>query len=161
MNRPTPQEVTPDHLGRARGELLRQADGLDDAGLRTRPADDAWSVIEVLAHLVAVDEHWLGEALAIRANPAHTFIPFDDDRWKATHRQVRERPLAEILDDLDRSHTAVRRALAQLSPADLARAGRHPRGTPYTVRAVFERYLAHDRAHAEQIAAIRAQLGRE
>jgi uncharacterized damage-inducible protein DinB len=146
-------------LTRSREDLLQRAAGLPDDALRRRPRDEQWSVLEVLAHLPAVDEHWLAQAMAIRADPTYVFVPFDDERWKQEHAGVRELPAALVLTQVEDAHASVLRALAALPAGDLGRAGRHPRGVPYTVRDVFLRYIPHDQSHAEQIDAIRAGLG--
>ena len=126
--------------------------------LRRRPAEDQWSIIEVLAHLVDVDYHWLQQALAIRDNPGHAFIHFDDARWKLEHPQVRDVPLSQVMEALQESHRAVVQTLAELRSEDLERVGKHPRGTRYSVGDVFNRYLHHDQCHTEQIASIREQV---
>jgi uncharacterized damage-inducible protein DinB len=159
--------MTPDDNGAAlvrtltdsRHRLLGTINGVSDADLRRRPADDEWSMIEVLAHLADVEAHWLGQALAIRDDPEHLFVHFDDERWKREHPAVRDEPPAQVLARVERAHRAVLETLAGLTPHDLDRAGRHPRGAPYTVREVFRRYAAHDENHTAQLAAIRARLG--
>jgi uncharacterized damage-inducible protein DinB len=148
-----------DELARARADLIRASEGMAASQLRLRPHDEEWSIIEVLAHLIDVDRHWLGQALAIHQNPDHLFVHFDDHRWKRAHAHVRETPVAEVMRALEQSHRVVVGTLAGLDPADLARTGRHPRGEPYTVADVFRRYVAHDRAHTEQLASIRQRLG--
>jgi uncharacterized damage-inducible protein DinB len=151
--------ILADRLRDARADLLRQLDGLSPALLRQRPGDDTWSIIEVLAHLADVDYHWLGQAEAIRRDPSHLFLYFDDEQWKRDHPDVRFVPVPEVMHRLEQSHATVVHTLAGLTSAELQRAGRHPRGEPYTVREVFLRYPAHDQNHAAQIRAIRRQLG--
>lgn len=148
-----------EQLRLSRAALLRAAEGISDALIRRRLAADEWSAIEVLAHLIDVDYHWLGEASAIQHDPGHLFVHFDDARWKAEHPDARRSSLASIMDALDRSHRTVLSTLARMSAADLDRTGKHPRGIPYAARDVFLRYPAHDRNHTEQIVAIRGRLG--
>jgi len=143
----------------ARRQVLGTIDGASDADLRRRPAADEWSMIEVIAHLADVDAHWLGQALAIRDDPEHLFVHFDDGRWKREHPGVRDEPTERVLARVERAHRAVLETLAALTPGELDRAGRHPRGVPYTIREVFGRHVAHDESHAAQLAAIRARLG--
>lgn len=143
----------------ARGRLIEQIDGLTDQALRARPDPEEWSIVEVLAHLPNVDRHWLAQALAIRDNPEHLFVHFDDDRWKREHPDVRGEPLNVVLQAMHAAHDTVLTTLSQMSDTDLQRTARHPRGIPYTVRDVFLRYPAHDESHAQQIAGIRRRLG--
>src|SRR3954452_10351565 len=69
----------------SRRALIAAAEGVPAARLVARPSDDAWSVVEVLAHLIDVDYHYLSQAVAIRDGKDHLFVGFDDARWKAEH----------------------------------------------------------------------------
>ena len=108
-----------------------------------------------------MDFHYLSEALAIRTNPKHTFIIFDDEAWKAHHTGVGKIPIQDLMNDLEKSHRAVLAAVSQLTPEELERTGVHPRRGAYTVRDVLLRLPAHDRNHAEQIESIRKHLGQQ
>ena len=151
-------ETQAEELLRERAALLRRAEGVEAELLRLRPADDLWSIIEVLAHLIEVDRHWLRQALALRNDAQHVFVPFDDERWKREHPAARAAELSAVRAALDASHRAVVETLLGLTPEELLRSGRHPRGHAYTVADVFQRFPEHDRNHARQIAAIREQL---
>jgi uncharacterized damage-inducible protein DinB len=162
VHKPGPGEAVEliERIRNGRRRLIEQTGDLSDEALRTRSDTEEWSVIEVLAHLPDVDRHWLAQALAIRDNPDHVFVHFDDDRWKRGHPDVRSEPLAAVLQSMQAAHEAVLATLAQLDDDDLQRTARHPRGIPYTVRDVFLRYPAHDENHANQIAGIRKRLNR-
>ncbi len=148
-------------LRAARKKLLAAAGSLSDDDLRHRPSDDGWSAIEILAHLIDVDRHWLREAQAIAADPTHVFTHFDDKRWKREHADVRERSASAVLTELAASHAKVLHAIATMTDEDLARTGVHPRGHAYAVSDVFERYVDHDEAHARQLHEIREALAGE
>jgi uncharacterized damage-inducible protein DinB len=160
VNQPGPGDAAEliERIRDGRGRLLEETLGLSDETLRTRPDAEEWSVIEVLAHLPDVDQHWLAQALAIRDHPEHLFVHFDDDRWKREHPDVRSAPLSSVLQAMQAAHDTVLATLAQLDSADLERTARHPRGIPYTVLDVFLRYPVHDENHANQIAGIRSRL---
>ena len=145
-------------LQASRGALLQAASGVTSDRAVLRLADGEWSVLEVLAHLVDVDYHWATQALAMRDNPSHMFVGFDDAAWKQEHRNIRETPLADVMSLLAESHEAVLYHLASMSDDDLDAPGRHPRGIPYTVRDVFLRYPAHDEDHTRQIREILASI---
>jgi uncharacterized damage-inducible protein DinB len=135
----------------SRQALLNAASGISPERAARRPADGEWSVLEVLAHLVDVDYHWATQALAMRDNPQHMFVGFDDDAWKNEHADIRETPLTVVLALLNESHASVLFHLASMGDADLNAPGLHPRAIPYTVRDVFLRYPAHDENHTRQI----------
>ena len=150
-----------DEIGGNRAELLGKSAGLPESVLREKPAPNEWSIIEVLAHHVDVDYHYLNEALEIGANPEHTFSIFNDETWKAGHTGVGDIPIQDLMNDLEKSHRAFLGAVAQLTPEELERTGIHPRRGAYTVREVLLRLPAHDRNHAEQIESIREHLGQQ
>ena len=160
MNQPGPGDAADliERIRDGRRRLLEETRGISDETLRTRPNAEEWSVIEVLTHLPDVDRHWLAQALAIRDNPDHLFVHFDDDRWKREHPDARSTPRAAVLQAMQAAHETVLATLAQLDADDLSRTARHPRGIPYTVRDVFLRYPAHDENHANQIAGIRTRI---
>jgi uncharacterized damage-inducible protein DinB len=123
-----------------------------------RLGDGEWSVLEVLAHLVATDHHYVSEALAMRDKPGHMLVHFDDAAWKSEHENIRDMPLAGVVESLTESHATVLRHLQTMSDADLDTLGTHPRGIPYTVRDVFLRLPQHDENHTRQIQEIVAAL---
>ena len=143
-------------LRASRRALMTAAEGAPTARLIARPAEGEWSVIEVLAHLIDVDYHYLGQAMAIRDGTDHLYVGFDDARWKAEHPDDRERSLAEILGSLEKSHTAVLENVVLQTLPLLDREGRHATRGVYTVRDVFERIPVHDENHARQILEILA-----
>ena len=144
----------------ARQRVLDAAAGLSDDEARARPADDEWSVIEVLAHLVDLDRHWLEQALLLRDVPDHVFVNFDDERWKREHPDVRQLAIGDVRARLEESHEAVLLALREMTPEMLETRGLHPRGHPYRVKDVFRRYPDHDHNHAGRIRSIRGRLSR-
>jgi uncharacterized damage-inducible protein DinB len=143
----------------ARKELLRQIVGLDEQRMRARPAEGEWSIVEVLAHSIDVDRHYLAQALAIRDTAGYLFVHFDDGKWKTENPNANNRPLAEVLTALEGSFREVVDTLASLGQEELERVGRHPRGISYRVRDVFLRWPAHDRVHSQQMRAVRTALG--
>lgn len=147
-------------LERSRRELFEACLGMSDVALRTRPTQDEWAVVEVLAHLPDVDRHYLQEALTMLAEDQHLFHHFDDEAWKATHADVVSLPFSQIFDHLRASHDEITRAVELLSSQDFERAGIHPRRGRYTVRDVFLRLPDHDLNHAHQIQTIRDTLAR-
>src|SRR3954468_16187884 len=96
-----------------------------------RPADGGWSVIEVLAHLVDTDYHYGLHALAMRDEPDHMLVHFDDEAWKAEHTAILEMPFDDIQALLAESHALVLHDLSSMTDDDLDTPGAHPRGIPY------------------------------
>ena len=145
-------------LKASRSALLQAASEASPARAVLRPAHGEWSVLEVLAHLVDTDYHYAQQAIAMRENPNHMLMHFNDEVWKAEHTAIRETPFAGILSALAESHESVLRYLASMSNADLDSPGLHPRGIAYSVRHVFLRLPQHDDNHTHQIEEIVAAI---
>jgi hypothetical protein len=145
-------------LKAARAALLQAASVVSPERSVLRSAGEEWSVIEVLAHLIDTDYHYMAEALAMRNDSSHMLVYFDDVAWKDEHAGIRDTPLADVLMLLTESHDAVLRSVASLGDDDLGRPGLHPRGIAYTVRDVFMRLPAHDENHTRQIQEIVAAI---
>jgi uncharacterized damage-inducible protein DinB len=150
-------EQVEDALRAARQRLLESVRDLPADLVRRRPNDAEWSILEVLAHLVDVDYFYLGEALAMKDREDYLFRYFDDEDWKR-HPAVPEESIEDILKRLQESQQAVFQGLRAMTPHDLARPGRHPRGISYTVVQVFLRLPPHDAAHEDQIKRALARL---
>jgi uncharacterized damage-inducible protein DinB len=145
-------------LTASRNALLRAASAAGPERAALRPAAGEWSVLEVLAHLVDCDYHYTQQALAMRDNPNHMLVHFDDAAWKAEHTAIRETPFADIVALLKESHASVLDHLASMTDNDLDSPGLHPRGIPYSVRHVFLRFPQHDENHTRQIEQILAAI---
>lgn len=146
-----------DDLRAARSELLASFDGVSGAVLRRRPADGAWAVIEVLAHLPDVDRFYLSEARAIRDEPGHMFVYFDEEAWKRDNGDAFNRDRRAVCLAMASAHEEVVRWASSLTPEELDRAGGHPRRSSITVREMLERIAKHDRNHTAQIRTILAE----
>ncbi|MGE0057589.1 MAG: DinB family protein [Dehalococcoidia bacterium] len=145
-------------LSTARQRFLASVRDLSDAHSRIRPAGNEWSILEVLAHMIDVDDFYLGQAQLLRKQPGATFNYFDDDAWKRAHPLPNGFELEDVLMRLDASHQRVLIGARSMTDEELTRPGVHPRAIPYTVRDVFLRFPAHDQNHQRQIDEIRAQL---
>jgi uncharacterized damage-inducible protein DinB len=144
----------------SRTRLLKSIEGMDEEATKQRPAAEEWSVIEVLAHMAAVDDSYLGQALAARESPGIVFKYFNDDGWKAAHPGPDDFALPRVLSDLRASHQRVIAEASALTAEELAHPCIHPRGIPYTVRDILARLPAHDANHQRQIEDLRGLLGR-
>src|SRR3954454_9411082 len=101
-----------DILRASRRALLQAVFSASPDAALIRPVEGEWSVLEVLAHLVDTDLHYTEQALAMRADPGHVMLHFDDAAWKRDHADVRVTPLSEVLARLEQSHEAVLQHLA-------------------------------------------------
>ena len=149
-----------DDLRAARAALLAACEVATGADLRRRP-EGSWAIIELLAHLPDVDRHYLSQAQQLRDVPGHTFAYFDEDAWARDNPDAIERDPRAVKLAMASAHEAVVRWAAALTPDELDRAGGHPRRGSISVREMIERIANHDRAHTEQLLAIRRALTRD
>jgi uncharacterized damage-inducible protein DinB len=147
-----------DDLRNARSDLLAECDGASDAELRQRPSDGEWALIELLAHIPDVDRYYLSEARAIRDEPGHMFVYFDEEAWARENADAIRREARAVRFAMAWAHKEVVRWAESLTPDELDRAGGHPRTGSITVRQMLERIANHDRNHAEQVRSIRSSI---
>lgn len=132
--------------------------GLSDADARWRPADEGWSIVEILGHLADEDELDFGARLRLLLEQPRAAWPGIDPDTTVVERGHAQRPLAAQLDAFAarraeslawlKAYTAVEDrpvhehpALGRLSPADL-----------------LANWAAHDLLHLRQLAARLWQL---
>jgi hypothetical protein len=114
-----------------------------------------WTPRQVVAHL-AWGEHddWVPRVRRILASGSS--MPFDPFDREAGFDRYRGWPLDRLLDELASQRARNLRAIDELalSPADLAREGRHPEFGPVTLEQLLATWVTHDCAHVAQIARI-------
>ena len=143
---------------RAMPERLRAlAAGLSPQQARYKPAADAWSVLEVLNHLVDEEIHDFRSHLDFILDPeGKQWEPLDPQGW-VTERKYNERDLQSTLDNFQRERAASIAWLDSLGDIDWE--------TPYvsefgTMRAgdMFACWVAHDGLHLRQLAELHRAL---
>lgn len=137
--------------------LVRVAEALD-GDARSRPAAGDFALIEHVWHLADLEV----EAYQVRLTRiAREDVPwledFDGDR-AAIDRAYLARPLAAGLRTFRQARAATVRRFAQLRGPAWLRAGIQDQLGYVTLGELPERILAHDRAHALQLAALIAEL---
>ena len=114
-----------------------------------------WGPPEILAHVAEMVRYWLGEVerIASSASAPASFgrIATDPVRIAIVGRD-RTVPLRDLWDRIDSDCARWERRLAELSAAELARAGIHPLAGSMTAGDVAERFVvAHLEDHAAQL----------
>jgi hypothetical protein len=131
---------------------------LPDAWLRCNEGDATWCAKDVVGHLIhGEDDDWIPRARHVLAHgDAVPFAPFD--RF-AQDVRFAGRTLPSLLDEFAAKRRASLDALAalDLTPADLARPGRHPALGEVTLRQLLATWVAHDLTHVAQIARVMAK----
>ncbi len=115
----------------------------------------SWGPPEVLAHVEEMLPFWLGELERILAG-APGPVPFGrvatDPVRAALIERDRTVPSRELLDRIDSDVARCVRRLAELTAADLARRGLHPRRGEMTVADLLDEFVVrHLEEHAAQL----------
>jgi DinB superfamily len=137
---------------RATPVVLRAlVEGVDDVGLRRRPAPGEWAIIEVIGHLADTEERALGRVRRMLAEDNPQLEPFDQEAL-AVQRHYLDRDLqAELvrLEDLRRQHIAL---LEAVDGSGWERTGRHGEHGELTLELYETHVAAEEVDHLAQIA---------
>lgn len=127
--------------------------GAGESLIKRRPADDDWSIIEIVCHLVDVEERTVKriERMLTEDNPA---LPGFDQDELVEARNYRSRDIEEELSLFASARQAHVARLKGLDDAGWRRTGQHEEVGVITVEALTAHMAAHDAIHLAQIASI-------
>ncbi len=134
---------------RTPGELRR---AVSDAGaaLRTRPAENEWSVLELAGHLSDSEIVAAARYRWMLAHDRPELLPYDQDLWASRLRYNQADP-----EELLSLFAAVRQANLGLwhrtPPTERQRLGMHAERGAESYELVFRLIAGHDRFHLDQI----------
>jgi uncharacterized damage-inducible protein DinB len=139
-----------DALAAFPSQLRQQVQGLPDTALRFRPAPEAWSIAEIVGHILDVGALWPGRTRQMLAtdNPA---LASTDPDW-VRQRDYQNKQVGSLLASLAEQRAEYIEFLRALRPAQLARTGLHPTRGQITVAEGVAALLDHDLGHSRQIA---------
>ncbi len=153
--------VTPDVIDRyAYGsELLAYAaQGLSDEKAQARPGPGAWSIAELVAHLVDSDSVGIERMKRVIAEDNPTLQAYDQDAWIA-RLDSQAMPIAEGVALFTANRAWMTRILRKCSDSDFARSGLHTEDGPKTLAKLVVGYVGHLDYHLKFLYAKRANLG--
>jgi DinB superfamily len=129
--------------------------GLPEPWIRATEGPETWSPFDVVGHLIHGElTDWIPRAeIILSEGESRAFTPFD--RF-AQLEASRGKTLAELLDSFGRLRAAslARLRTFALTPADLARRGRHPELGTVTLEQLLATWVAHDLSHLGQVARV-------
>lgn len=142
--------------------------GVGDADSRWRPADpsNAWSILEIAAHLLDEERRDFRPRLErTLADPAAEWEPIDPERW-AREAGYHERPLPEVVADFARERDQSLAWLRSLGAPDALEAPGWKRAHrfmewDFSAEQILGAWAAHDVLHLRQLAKRLYQLARE
>lgn len=142
----------------SRSQLFEAIKGFTEERFRARPESDAWSVSEILMHLLASEQRMrdrarqaLGQPVAVRPTPP-------EGERRAEAEMGRQAPVPQLVHGLLGSRRETVLLIESLRPEDLSRPASHPELGTVTVERMFERIAEHETEHIEQIDRIRRRL---
>ena len=132
------------------GILAELIDRASEEQLIRRPAEDRWSVGEILAHLAEDEIATAWRYRQIVEHPGIELAGFDQELW-ARLGDYRSRPARKSLELFRLLRQANLAFLGQLAPEQWERFGIHIERGRLTVRDLAVHMAGHDANHVEQI----------
>jgi len=142
-------------LHKAVAALLAEVERLPDDLVLWKPADDVWSVLEILSHVREFVPYWTAQTLQVARRPDQLWgrDHRDPDRLAAIVRGAAQ-PLADIVAEIRQTAVASADGLRGLTDADLASeaVSRNPRWERQPASFIVDHLLvAHVEKHLGQI----------
>jgi hypothetical protein len=153
--------ITPDVIDRyeAGSELLRYAaQGLTPEQEQARPGPGAWSIAELVAHMVDSDSVVIDRMKRVIAEDNPTLQAYDQDKWIA-RLDSQSMPVAEGVALFTANRAWMTRILRKCVESDFARSGMHTEDGPKTLATFLVGYISHLDYHLKFLYAKRANLG--
>jgi hypothetical protein len=133
--------------------VVRLTASLDDSALDFRPSPGAWSVREILAHLVDDELYVMRTRMERVVKEDHPHLaPHDEKKWYQSRNTTRDR-LAELVADFELQRQASLGMLKMLRDSDWIREGYQPEYGHLSAEGWLERWVDHDTVHLRQIEA--------
>ncbi|HEX5369008.1 MAG TPA: DinB family protein [Dehalococcoidia bacterium] len=140
----------------AAGELFQQFSGVNESGLRWRPADDEWCLKEIAAHMRDAEQLYQSQLdlIAHRRNPRLPHEPIDVLPFE---RDYRNEKLKNLLWEWEASREETVWILYQLDEDDWLRTGNHPYRGEVSIYQIARELHEHDLEHLVQARRLREQ----
>lgn len=119
---------------------------------RAKPPSEAWSILEIVAHLADEEvEDFRARLGSTLKDPKAPWAPTDPEGW-ARQRKYNGMSPAEVLERFTRERAASIAWLKSLPEVDWKTAYHHPRHGPVHAGELMASWPAHDALHLRQIA---------
>jgi uncharacterized damage-inducible protein DinB len=143
-------------LERTPSMMLEFSQGLTDAQLRTSPARDSWSMLDVLWHLRGCDAVWVEsiEKMLLENTPTIAY-QHPNDWWKLN--LVKTAEYFEILEEFRLKRDSLLKRLRGLNQEDWLRNG-FIKAREYSIYSQIRRLALHETRHEKQFSSLRAWL---
>ena len=115
------------------------------------PADEGWSPRDVVVHLASLDPFSMVGRVRAILDQDEPELPDLDEHDVLERSGLRGRPLADVLDEMAQTRAAALAWLRELTPAQLARTGRHSAVGRLSAAEIIHHKAWHDLLHLQQI----------
>ena len=134
------------------GALGALLSGVTPDEARFRPASGAWSIVEIVNHLVDEEvDDFRARVRSTLEDPSREWPPIDPEGW-ARDRRYQDRELAASLARFAEERRASVAWLRSLRSPDWTRAAVHPKVGSMHAGMLLASWAAHDALHLRQIA---------
>ncbi len=141
-----------EQLARTPGALAAWLEGLEADRARFKPPSGAWSIVEIMAHLVDEEREDFRARLRLTIeSPGKEWPRTDPEAW-SRDRGYHARDLDEMVNEFRKERDESLRWLLSLGNVDWKIAYQHPRVGPVTAGELLVSWSAHDALHVRQIA---------
>lgn len=161
MNNGARQEQLKQRLTHQRRVLLDLLAELDETDWQTAvfpddvEADPPWTVADLVRHLADAEQSMTRLMMLIRDGGEGVPPDFDLNRWNNSRlAKNRQKSPAETMAEMETGRTTLFGFIDSLSQTDLAKAGRHGRGTIMTIDQICILIAGHDKLHMGDIKSV-------
>jgi uncharacterized damage-inducible protein DinB len=138
--------------------LAHAASGLTPEQERARPGPGAWSIAELVTHLVDSDLVAADRMKRVIAEPNPTLLAYDENAW-IDRLRAQEMPVAEGVELFAANRRWMVHILKRCDEGDFARAGMHSEAGRQTLADLVVKYANHLDYHLKFLYGKRANLG--
>jgi hypothetical protein len=128
--------------------------GMTEAGLRARASDDAWSAKEIVGHLRDACEIYHKRLYLMSTQTDPILEPYDPATLVRESKH-NDRPLDELLREMEEFRAATVRLLTTLVNWNWARTGQHLEDGRMSIRQIVELMIDHEAEHLADLRALR------
>jgi hypothetical protein len=144
----------------AGGNQLRPAiAGLTRDDLLARPGPGAWSIHELVIHVVDSDFVGIDRMKRVIAESNPPLIGFDENLW-IEHHAPHEQSLDDALTLFEAGRRQMARILRRLPEAAFSRTGQHSERGPLTLENLVQTFITHVDHHLKFLRDKRERLGK-
>jgi uncharacterized damage-inducible protein DinB len=141
------------------GKLRPAIAGLSQQDLLARPGPGAWSIHELVIHVVDSDFVGADRMKRVIAESNPPLIGFDENLW-IEHLSPQEQSLEDALTMFEAGRRQMTRILRQLPAAAFARTGQHSERGPLTLENLVQTFVTHVDHHLRFLQEKRQRLGK-